>query len=139
MSVLVTCQRFRPAGEDVETTSVASLARPDAYLAAFERWGIGDVDNWVALPQWRGRSWDDWVNEAAWETETRRELVDALGWLADHSDGIAIWYAGFPDDVPLAADAAESCRLVYQQLAAHDLEPAARLTKPASESRAVRQ
>ena len=73
VSVLVTCQRFRPAGEDVETASVASPARPDAYLAAFEHWGAGDVDNWVALPQWRGRSWDDWVNEAALDTETRRE------------------------------------------------------------------
>lgn len=128
MSVLVACQDFQAADEGVVAIPVASLTRAEAYSAALGHWGLRDLDRWVALVEWRGRSWDDWVNEAAWDAEVRNELVAALGWLADHSQGIAIWYAGFPDDVPVALNTGEFRRLVDQQLAEHDLEPAARLT-----------
>jgi hypothetical protein len=54
-------------------------------------------------------------------------LVQVLGSLARGCDEVAIWYAGFPDDVPTATSPEEFDAIVNAQLVAGELEPAVRL------------
>lgn len=127
MSVLVVCRGLQSTLSDIEVEPVAELPRASAYQEALQFWGRSGKDNWVAVLSWQGVSWGDLVNEALLSSRGCERIVSALGDIARASQEVAVWYAGFPDDVPVARDVAEFERILAIQIRSGDLEPAARI------------
>jgi hypothetical protein len=126
MSVLVVAKNLGPA-PTVERVPVAELHRPLSYTEALAFWGASSISSWAAVVTWNNQDWDDLVNEAANDDRSRSVLVEALVNLAENSEELAIWYAGFPDDVPVVHSPGEFGRVLDEQLSSGELEPSVRL------------
>lgn len=113
-----------------ESLPVSELSSSSSYREALEYWGEDDILRWVAVTDCHGRSWDDLINWAIEEAEGVRLLKNSLVLLAQSCNGMAIWYAGFPDDIPLAEGPDEFVDLVISQLLKGEVEPAARMITP---------
>ena len=128
MSVLVA----RRGAESAEIASVFQCVPIDrlhlraSYEEALAAWGAARSESWSAVLGWRSRPWGDLVNDSRADASARASLVRVLGELARASDELAIWYAGFPEDVPAVSSPEEFEAVVSEQLAAGELEPAAR-------------
>ncbi len=128
MSVLVACRGLNTSfAADVEHVPIPRLHLRASYDEALAAWGAARLESWSAVLGWRGRSWGDLVNDAVADPSARALLVQVLGSLARGCDEVAIWYAGFPDDVPTATSPEEFDAIVNAQLVAGELEPAVRL------------
>jgi len=139
MSVLVACRGLRAAPHQVESVPVSGMSPSTSYQEALAYWGVENPEEWVAVPTWDAVLWDDLLRDALASREGLLRLKEALALLAASSDEAAIWYAGFPDEVPVASDPDEFARLVGAQVVAEDLEPAARMIrrKPPTRKAAV--
>lgn len=130
MSVLVACRGLaRRAASEFDRRPIATLSRAKSYLEALALWQVPDLLAWEAITTCLGRSWGDLVNDATADLEARKTLVEALSTIARSCDELALWYAGFPDDVPCVATPSEFERVVEEQLATGDLEPAVRMVR----------
>lgn len=130
MSVLVTCRGLRCAPDpDLVRCPVVSLRLPADYLSALATWGISDVDSYEALVAFRARTWCDHVADAIADPARRASLVHSLGELALSCDELAIWYAGFPDEIPIVNSPTGFESLIDAQLAAGEWEPSGRCVR----------
>jgi hypothetical protein len=128
VSVLVACRGLDSSiANDLEHVPIPRLHLRAPYDEALAAWGAARPETWSAVMGWRGRSWGDLVNDAVADASARALLVQVLGSLARGCVEVAIWYAGFPDEVPTATSPGDFDAIVNAQLAVGELEPAARL------------
>ena len=125
MSVLVTCRGLDPS-QEIESVPIREMRPATSYEEALDYWGVSDPGEWVALPAWRNRLWDDLLRDAL---DGGEHLVHALRLLAGKCDEVAIWYAGFPDEIPVTTDPNEFVEAIAAQVETGELEPAARLIR----------
>ena len=129
MSVLVACRGLHMASHAIESVPVSGMRPSASYEEALTYWAIENLDEWVAVPTWEARLWDDLLRDALQDHEGLLRFKEALRLLAASSDEAAIWYAGFPDEIPVTNDHDEFAEMVAAQVAAGDLEPAARMIR----------
>lgn len=72
--------------------------------------------------------WDDLINDSIEEATHVHALLAAFDQITSTSDEVALWYAGFPDEIPIfSGRPSEFGRMIAAQLAAGELEPAVRM------------
>lgn len=122
MSILV-CLRLGDGASPVspEDVKLTGVQHKDA-VSALAAWGLSNE-----LVQWREAFPDAFANSwesALLEERNRGRGVNALMRMARQGTGLAIWYAGFPDDVPRVSTPEEFVAEVESQLASGEDEPA---------------
>ena len=130
MSVLVACRGLaHETASEVDHHPITTLTRSVSYLEALAYWQVQDPSKWEAITSLHGRPWGDLVNEAISDPLACKTLAEALGTLGRSCDELAIWYAGFPDEIPNVATPGEFERVLEEQLVAGNLEPAVRMIR----------
>ncbi len=129
MSVLVACRGLHAASHNIESVPVSGLSTSSSYEEALAYWGVQTPEEWVAVPTWDAVLWDDLLRDALEGQEGLLRFQEALRLLAESSDEAAIWYAGFPDEIPITSDPDKFAKMAAAQVAAGDLEPAARIIR----------
>ena len=130
MSVLVAGRSVDGAWPDAARwLPIAQVPLRRDYVHAIASWGLAEQQGWAAILDWDGATWSDLVNRAADGCDPDGELLVALGALAGACSDIAIWYAGFSEDIPAVDSPAELVALLRQEVGAGELEPAVRMRR----------
>ena len=131
MSVLVACRGLNlgAVSTAVGSVQISDMRLRTSYDEALDCWAVDEPDAWVAVLTWNNRLWDDFLNDALDGGEHLLRFKSALALLAASCDEVAIWYAGFPDEIPIADGPEEFAEAVAAQVATGELEPAVRMIR----------
>ncbi len=113
-----------------EVEPLAEVTIAGCYDGALEHWGHTAPYGWSALTSLDGRHWDDHIDDClTGSPQTLVDFANALRELAGHCREMAIWYAGFPDELQVVDSPEAFAAIVAEQLAAGDNEPAVRMVR----------
>lgn len=129
MSILVVHRCAAPTTDQVQSVLLSALGKRTQYLEALDSWGV-ERDDWRAVTECHAQTWDALLRSALQSASGLQRLRKALLHLAEGSREVAMWYAGFPDEVPVVNTPLEFANLIVAQVLDGDLEPAARMTRP---------
>ena len=99
-----------------------------SYRDAARYWGWSE-SKLVAVELEGERCWDDLVDAGVADRERLTELAQPLEALASTALEMAMWWAGFPDEVPVVETPHQFVREVLRQVEAGAFEPACRLRR----------
>lgn len=131
MSVLVMCKGLADPLPGFAVISLDALTRAESHLDALREWSEPSAAGWSALTAMDGRPWDDHIGDCLGREDDAAPpaLVARLWELARQCEQVAIWYAGFADDIDVVTTPRAFADAVERQLRCGSDEPSCRMVR----------